>query len=42
MLFRSLGIGETYLEEGGEANLVLAENEFKEFITFYPTNSHAD
>ena len=37
-----LGIGETYLEEGGEANLVLAENEFKEFITFYPTNSHAD
>ena len=37
-----LGIGEPYLEEGGEANLVLAENEFKEFITFYPTNSHAD
>ena len=37
-----IGMGDTYLSEGGEANLVLAENEFKEFITFYPTNSHAD
>ena len=37
-----LGVGDTYLGEGGEANLVLAENEFKEFITFYPTNARVD
>ena len=37
-----LGVGDTYLNEGGEANLVLAENEFKEFITFYPTNARVD
>jgi outer membrane protein assembly factor BamD len=37
-----LGVGDTYLNEGGEANLVLAENEFKEFITFYPTNGRVD
>jgi outer membrane protein assembly factor BamD len=37
-----LGVGDTYLSEGGDANLVLAENEFKEFITFYPTNARVD
>jgi outer membrane protein assembly factor BamD len=37
-----LGVGDTYLNEGGEANLVLAENEFKEFITFYPTSMRVD
>jgi len=37
-----LGVGDSYLGEGGEANLVLAENEFREFITFYPTNVRAD
>jgi len=37
-----LGVGDTYLSEGGEANFVLAENEFREFIQFYPTNSRAD
>ena len=37
-----LGVGDTYLNEGGEANLVLAENEFKEFITFYPTSARVD
>ena len=37
-----LGVGDTYLSEGGDANLVLAENEFKEFITFYPTNTRVD
>ena len=37
-----LGVGDAYLNEGGEANLVLAENEFKEFITFYPTNARVD
>ena len=37
-----LGVGDSYLGEGGEANFVLAENEFKEFITFYPTSSRVD
>jgi outer membrane protein assembly factor BamD len=37
-----LGVGDSYLGEGGEANFVLAENEFKEFITFYPTNARVD
>ena len=37
-----LGVGDTYLSEGGDANLVLAENEFKEFITFYPTSARVD
>src|SRR5215467_11991952 len=37
-----LGVGDSYLGEGGEANFVLAENEFKEFLTFYPTNARAD
>jgi outer membrane protein assembly factor BamD len=37
-----LGVGDTYLSEGGDANLVLAENEFREFITFYPTNARVD
>ena len=37
-----LGVGDSYLSEGGEANLVLAENEFKEFITFYPTSARVD
>jgi outer membrane protein assembly factor BamD len=37
-----LGVGDSYLNEAGEANLVLAENEFKEFITFYPTNARVD
>jgi len=37
-----LGVGDSYLNEGGEANFVLAENEFKEFITFYPTSTRVD
>ena len=37
-----LGVGDSYLEEGGDANLVLSENEFREFIQFYPTNVRAD
>ena len=37
-----LGVGDSYLNEGGNANLVLAENEFKEFITFYPTSARVD
>jgi outer membrane protein assembly factor BamD len=37
-----LGVGDTYLNEGGSENLVLAINEFREFLSFYPTNHRAD
>jgi len=37
-----LGVGDTYLGEGTNEALVLAINEFQEFLTFYPTNSRAD
>ena len=37
-----LGIGDTYLGEGTAEALVLAINEFKEFLAFYPTNPRAD
>jgi outer membrane protein assembly factor BamD len=37
-----LGIGDTYLGEGTSEALVLAINEFKEFLQFYPTNPRAD
>jgi outer membrane protein assembly factor BamD len=37
-----LGIGDTYLNEGGTENLVLGENEYREFLTFYPTHTRAD
>ncbi len=37
-----LGVGDTYLEEGGADNLVLAMNEYREFLSFYPTNKRAD
>jgi outer membrane protein assembly factor BamD len=37
-----LGIGDTYLGEGTSEALVLAINEYKEFLTFYPTNPRAD
>jgi outer membrane protein assembly factor BamD len=37
-----LGVGDTYLNEGGSENLVLAINEFREFLSFYPTNRRAD
>ena len=37
-----IGIGDTYLGEGGSENLVLAINEFREFLSFYPTNRRAD
>jgi outer membrane protein assembly factor BamD len=37
-----LGVGDTYLGEGANEALVLAINEFQEFLTFYPTNSRAD
>lgn len=37
-----LGVGDTYLGEGTTEALVLAGNEFREFLTFYPTNPRAD
>ena len=37
-----IGIGDTYLGEGTGEALVLAINEFREFLTFYPTNRRAD
>jgi outer membrane protein assembly factor BamD len=37
-----LGIGDTYLGEGSSQALVLAINEFEEFLSFYPTNKRAD
>src|SRR3954453_22701481 len=37
-----LGIGDTYLGEGTSEALVLAINEFSEFLSFYPTNRRAD
>jgi outer membrane assembly lipoprotein YfiO len=37
-----LGIGDSYLGENTEASLVLAINEFREFLTYWPTNRRAD
>jgi outer membrane protein assembly factor BamD len=37
-----LGIGDTYLGEGTSEALVLAINEFQEYLSFYPTNPRAD
>src|SRR5207247_1935725 len=37
-----LGVGDTYLGEGTSEALVLAIAEFREFLTFYPTNRRAD
>jgi outer membrane protein assembly factor BamD len=37
-----LGIGESFLGEGSAESLVLSANEFREFLTFYPTNTKAD
>jgi outer membrane protein assembly factor BamD len=33
-----LAIGDTYLGEKSAESLVLADNEYREFLTFYPTN----
>jgi outer membrane protein assembly factor BamD len=37
-----LGIGDTYLGEGTAEGFVLAQNEFREFLSFYPTHRRAD
>jgi outer membrane protein assembly factor BamD len=37
-----IGLGDTYLGENSSEALVLAINEFQEFLSFYPTNPRAD
>ena len=37
-----LAIGDTYMGEGTSEALVLAINEFREFLSYYPTNGKAD
>lgn len=37
-----LGIGDTHLGEGSAESLVMALNEYQEFLSFYPTNPRAD
>src|SRR5690242_4228332 len=37
-----LGMGDTYLGEGTAEALVLAINEFREFLSYYPTHRRAD
>ena len=37
-----LGVGDAFLAEGSAESLVLAAQEFREFLQFYPTNSRAD
>lgn len=37
-----LAVGDTYIGEDSSESLVLAANEFREFLTFYPTNPRAD
>ena len=37
-----LALGDTYIGEKTTESLLLAANEFREFLTFYPTNQRAD
>jgi len=37
-----LGVADSYLNEGGTENLILGANEYREFLTFYPTHTKAD
>ena len=37
-----LGIGDSYLGEGRIESYILGANEFREFLTFFPTNPRAD
>jgi outer membrane protein assembly factor BamD len=37
-----LGVGDTYLGENNSASYVYAVNEYREFLSFYPTNPRAD
>jgi outer membrane protein assembly factor BamD len=37
-----LGMGDVYLAQGSTESLVMAQNEYREFLTFYPTSPRAD
>jgi outer membrane protein assembly factor BamD len=37
-----LAMGDTYIGEGGTEALILGQNEFREFLTFYPNHTRAD
>jgi outer membrane protein assembly factor BamD len=37
-----LGLGDTYLGEGSAESFVLEINEYRDFLSFYPTNDRAD
>ena len=37
-----LGMGDVYLAEATPDSLVFAQNEFREFLTYYPTSARAD
>jgi outer membrane protein assembly factor BamD len=37
-----LALGDTYINEGSTESLLLGANEFREFLTFYPTHPRAD
>jgi outer membrane protein assembly factor BamD len=37
-----LGVGDAYLGEDSAESLVLADTEYREFLTFYPTHARAD
>lgn len=37
-----LALGDTYIAQGGTENYLLGGNEFREFLTFYPTHPKAD
>ncbi|HTK29610.1 MAG TPA: outer membrane protein assembly factor BamD [Vicinamibacterales bacterium] len=37
-----LGLADTYLGEGTSESIVLAINEYREFLSYYPTNHRAD
>jgi outer membrane protein assembly factor BamD len=37
-----LGVGDAFLGEGNSASYVYAQNEYREFLAFYPTNPRAD
>jgi len=37
-----LALGDTYISEKSTESLLLAANEFREFLTFYPTHQRAD
>ncbi|MEW5980824.1 MAG: outer membrane protein assembly factor BamD [Acidobacteriota bacterium] len=37
-----IGLGDSYIGEGSIESLLVAQNQFREFLTFYPTHARAD